>query len=70
MLTLENVFKFSSHLMYVNGPFHFLFVNSICCSGILFTMLFMERLGRKRTLAGEFFLVAASLALMYICTGR
>lgn len=38
--------------------------------GILLTMLFMERLGRKRTLAGELFLVAASLALMFICTGR
>ena len=41
-----------------------------CLSGILLTMLFMERIGRKKTLAGEFFLVAASFSLMFICTGR
>ena len=38
--------------------------------GILLTMLFMERLGRKRTLAGELLLIAANFCLMFICTDR
>jgi len=38
--------------------------------GIFLTMCCMERLGRKRTLAGEFLLVAASLSLMFICADR
>ncbi|CAH3025025.1 unnamed protein product [Porites evermanni] len=38
--------------------------------GILFTMLFMERLGRKKTIAGELLLTAASLSLLFFCTDR
>ncbi|XP_020629033.1 synaptic vesicle 2-related protein-like [Orbicella faveolata] len=57
-------------LLTVNDYISLLWTTAAEFPGILFTMLFMERLGRKRTLAGEFFLVAASLALMYICTGR
>lgn len=38
--------------------------------GIFLTMLCMERIGRKKTLAGEFLLVAACLSLMFICTDR
>lgn len=38
--------------------------------GIFFTMFCMERFGRKRTLAGEFLLVAASFSLMFLCTHR
>jgi len=39
-------------------------------AGILFTMLFMERLGRKKTIAGELLLTAASLSLLFFCTDR
>ncbi|KAK2574408.1 Synaptic vesicle 2-related protein [Acropora cervicornis] len=38
--------------------------------GIFVTMLFLERLGRKRTLAGEFLLIAGIFCLMFICTDR
>lgn len=38
--------------------------------GIFVTMIFLERLGRKRTLAGEFLLIAGIFCLMFICTDR
>ncbi|KAL9981716.1 hypothetical protein ACROYT_G010458 [Oculina patagonica] len=57
-------------LLTVNDYISLLWTTVAEFPGILFTMLFMERLGRKRTLAGEFLLVAASLSLLYICTGR
>lgn len=57
-------------LLTVNDYMNLLWTTVAEYPGILFTMLFMERLGRKKTLAVEFFIIAACLGLMFICTGR
>ncbi|KAJ7387292.1 hypothetical protein OS493_004269 [Desmophyllum pertusum] len=62
--------EFGCRLLTVDDYISLLWTTVAEFPGILFTMLCMERLGRKKTLAGEFFLVAASLSLMFICTGR
>lgn len=57
-------------LLTVNDYMNLLWTTIAEYPGILFTMLFMETLGRKKTLAGEFFIIAACLGLMFICTER
>lgn len=57
-------------LLTLNDYFSLLWTTFAEFPGILLTMLCMERFGRKRTLAGEFLLVTASLCLMFICTDR